>query len=252
MTGTHTNFARALQSTISNLNYSEPVLRMPFAEPDAWTRYNEIRTFCEHTPRLALALVFPSELPVTLDDDLWVDQWIAEPVRFLVLPCNLFLKNAKGFPVLSKRVQALVVRFLKFSPQFVISAAAVEGEHPSGGLAAYHQYLRHLAKQQPELGIVDQFATGYHDYLQAPLQPLMDHLESATYEVFEQDPVKYRLYETAVEYALADRSHMDVIVLMVVGAGRGPLVDCSLRAASKLGANVRMYAVEKNPNAIVT
>lgn len=38
------------------------------------------------------------------------------------------------------------------------------------------------------------FAT-YFDYLQAPLQPLMDDLGSATYDVFERDPVKYRQYE---------------------------------------------------------
>ncbi len=30
----------------------------------------------------------------------------------------------------------------------------------------------------------------YYNYLQTPLQPLMDNLESQTYEVFEQDPVK--------------------------------------------------------------
>mgnify|MGYP003571707458 CR=1 FL=1 len=31
--------------------------------------------------------------------------------------------------------------------------------------------------------------------LQAPLQPLMDNLDSATYEVFERDPVKYVRYK---------------------------------------------------------
>ena len=36
------------------------------------------------------------------------------------------------------------------------------------------------------------YASGYEDFLQSPLQPLMDNLESGTYEVFEKDPVKYR------------------------------------------------------------
>ena len=40
-----------------------------------------------------------------------------------------------------------------------------------------------------------EFTQGYADYLQAPLQPLMDDLGSLTYEVFERDPVKYRQYE---------------------------------------------------------
>lgn len=41
-------------------------------------------------------------------------------------------------------------------------------------------------------------------------------------------------------------------VIMVVGAGRGPLVNCSIRAAEKAQRKVKLYAVEKNPNALVT
>jgi protein arginine N-methyltransferase 5 len=37
-----------------------------------------------------------------------------------------------------------------------------------------------------------------------------------------------------------------------VGAGRGPLVDRVLRAAASVGQKVDVYAIEKNPNAIVT
>ena len=39
------------------------------------------------------------------------------------------------------------------------------------------------------------FAIGYEDYLQCPLQPLMDNLESQTYEIFEKCPVKYSQYQ---------------------------------------------------------
>jgi protein arginine N-methyltransferase 5 len=39
---------------------------------------------------------------------------------------------------------------------------------------------------------------------------------------------------------------------MVVGAGRGPLVRAALIAAEKADRRIRVYAVEKNPNAIVT
>lgn len=41
-------------------------------------------------------------------------------------------------------------------------------------------------------------------------------------------------------------------VLMVLGAGRGPLVNASLRAAKQAERRIRLYAVEKNPNAVVT
>ena len=39
---------------------------------------------------------------------------------------------------------------------------------------------------------------------------------------------------------------------MVVGAGRGPLVRASIQAAKKANRKVKMYAVEKNLNAVVT
>lgn len=42
-------------------------------------------------------------------------------------------------------------------------------------------------------------------------------------------------------------------VLMVVGAGRGPLVRASIAAAQQAGRKVKkIYAVEKNPNAVIT
>ena len=37
--------------------------------------------------------------------------------------------------------------------------------------------------------------------------------------------------------------------VMVLGAGRGPLVEAALRAAERAEAPVQLYAVEKNPNA---
>lgn len=48
-----------------------------------------------------------------------------------------------------------------------------------------------------------EFTQGYADFLQAPLQPLMDDLGSMTYEVFERDPVKYNQYEEVLFLFLA-------------------------------------------------
>jgi len=39
---------------------------------------------------------------------------------------------------------------------------------------------------------------------------------------------------------------------MVVGAGRGPLVNCAIRAANAADCNIKIYAIEKNPSAIIT
>ena len=50
----------------------------------------------------------------------------------------------------------------------------------------------------------------------------------------------------------ADAAAGKETVLMVVGAGRGPLVRASLRASERCGRKLRVYAVEKNPNAVIT
>jgi type II protein arginine methyltransferase len=67
-------------------------------------------------------------------------------------------------------------------------------------------YLRYLHDCLPPPTKLEEFAMGYQDYLQTPLQPLEFNLESATYEVFEKDPVKYDRYEEAIELALRDRA----------------------------------------------
>ncbi len=112
--------------------------------------------------------------------------------------------------------------FKQLKPTIVLSPTN-STKHPSGGPQAYIQYVRHLensANSTPtNQSSTNSGAAGtsipdpnnptgmnnYMDWLQAPLQPLMDDLGSATYEVFEKDPVKYRLYEEAVFQALNDR-----------------------------------------------
>lgn len=207
-------------------------------------------------------------------------RWFSEPVRQLVYPRTSFIRNGKGFPVLSKDHQELLTRFirLRFPPWILLadvdpvehleqdtsagaaseptpaeaaSKAAVEAISP----VAHLQYIRHLQQTQPSRPPIERFGQGYQDYIQSPLQPLTDNLESITYEVFEKDPVKYEWYERAVAAALKDLraklgEHKEIVVA-VVGAGRGPLVTRSLRASKSTGIPITMCAVEKNPNAHV-
>lgn len=120
-------------------------------------------------------------------------------------------------------------------------------------------YIRHLQKKQPPRTILERFGTGYQDYLQAPLQPLTDNLDSITYEVFEKDPIKYDLYEKAIARALKDWAEQGKqasspdgrVVVAVVGAGRGPLVTKVLQASTAVGVEIELWAVEKNPNAYI-
>ncbi|KAG0086915.1 hypothetical protein BGZ93_003331 [Podila epicladia] len=270
-----TNYGRVLTGALSILPYTTCWFKVPcmdeILERDvieesqgmkSWERWNSLRNMAGSDSKLGVAL----ELSGALPSDAVLDRWFAEPVKVIVLPEDIFLTNNKGYPVLSKRHQHVVRKFIKFKPYFIISSSSFPKltldefsddilEH---SFASPHaDYVRYLHRTQETPGVIDQFAVGYQDFLQAPLQPLQDNLESSTYETFEKDPIKYQQYELAVERALLDRpiptnGEPDITVIMVVGAGRGPLVNCSLRAAEKAGRNVRVYAVEKNPNAFVT
>lgn len=97
----------------------------------------------------------------------------------------------------------------------------------------------------------------FDDFLEIPLQPLYDNLDAYTYEVFEQDPVKYLAYQQAIERAVVDKVpeteiETHTLILMVVGAGRGPLVRAAINAAEKTKRKIKIFVIEKNPNAVIT
>jgi protein arginine N-methyltransferase 5 len=162
----------------------------------------------------ATALQIPAKLPSLSV----IRRWFSEPIRVLLISSSTFCPNTKGFPVLSIPHQALITKYtrLRAAPYILLTetnalpvvlwdiAAPKLRYDPQ----AYLIYIRHLQKNQPEQSVVEKFGQGYQDYLQAPLQPLADNLESITYEVFEKDPVKYNQYEMAIELALLDR-HKD-------------------------------------------
>ncbi|KAI6791609.1 Skb1 methyltransferase [Hortaea werneckii] len=251
----------------------------------SWEVWDAIRGLCSYHGRLSIALELPRQLPpIHLQS-----RWYSEPVRLLVFPRTSFLRNPKGWPVLSKAHQSYLSRFLRlrFPPWALLSdcnpiptqetssataptpdptpaeassasssTTAAAAEKPT----AHLEYLRHLQQTQPYRPPIERFGQGYQDFLQSPLQPLTDNLESITYEVFEKDPVKYEWYERATALALEDlepqvsgkgQDGKAVVTVAVVGAGRGPLVSRALEASRKTGVQVKVWAVEKNPNAYV-
>lgn len=213
----------------------------------AWRRWDTLRALCEQHQSMYVALELGQDLPGSAA----LNRWLGEPVKAIFLPTDIFLTNKAGFPALSRRHQAFVKEGLRHGAHLVIQGQPCHPQAQTHGV--YLQYLEHLHSSLPALSEVERFSTPFNDYLQAPLQPLMDNLESQTYETFEMDPVKYDAYEEAVARALsAGHAVGSEVVLMVLGAGRGPLVHASLTAAARTGHRLRVYAVEKNPNAVIT
>ncbi|CAL1544868.1 unnamed protein product [Lymnaea stagnalis] len=218
---------------------------------DTWAWWNLFRSLCDSNKRLGVALELTADLP----SNEVMERWLSEPVKAVIVSTSLFLTNHKGYPVLARPHQAFIKQMFKLEAQVIITG---QDRHPEKTIRAYQQYIDHLWQTQDPLDTVSQFAKGYEDFLQSPLQPLMDNLESQTYEIFEKDPIKYSQYQKAVYEALKDRVPLEKrdeqdVVIMVVGAGRGPLVRASLAAAQEIGVRIRkLYAVEKNPNAVIT
>ncbi|KAM7490699.1 hypothetical protein LguiA_033620 [Lonicera macranthoides] len=282
------NYARCVNQILQNLNNMQLYLRIPLGKSDdeaengdaddmdegpidSWELWNSFRLLCEHHSLLSIALDVMSLLPLANS----LGRWFGEPVRAALIHTHSFLINARGFPCLSKRHQNLLTGFFNHSVQVVISGKPVHnlprGTSGSGSnstpssieviqrhpIRSYLDYVGYLYQKMDPLPEQERFEIGYRDFLQSPLQPLMDNLEAQTYETFEKDTVKYIQYQRAIGKALVDRipdemASTTTTVLMVVGAGRGPLVRASLQAAEETGRKLRVYAVEKNPNAIVT
>lgn len=254
------NYASVLLSTLLN-SYMTMWVEVPLVSksaqlsenetadnfPDPWEDWNKLRILCQHHPNLHVALEFTANLP----EDSIIDRWISEPISIVILPTDIFLTNQNGFPVLSKKHQAVLTRLFKYNVQVLLRGTP---KH-SNGRKAYQQYISWLWEKSPALSELERYEKPYWDYLQSPLQPLMDNLESQTYETFERDPIKYQKYEEAITACLQREPTLkgkDEIVLMVLGAGRGPLVSAAMRASKTANRKLRLFALEKNPNAVNT
>ncbi|KZS92654.1 PRMT5-domain-containing protein [Sistotremastrum niveocremeum HHB9708] len=273
------SYARAVNAALGSLGYTSKIqlsIRMPVYYPSvapkissetvslvppsekdigtSWEIWDSIRSICDSNPRLSISLDLTPPLPPSAT---LLQRWFGEPLRHVFLPAASFIPNAKGYPVLTKATQSFIRDVVKLRPTIILSQVSAK-VHTAGGSSSYLQYVRHLEKTSPAIvaqeteGTVENFSKGWHDWLQAPLQPLQDNLGSLTYDIFERCPAKYDQYEKAVCLALLDRPPNKPINIYVVGAGRGPLVDCSFRALERSGRKASIFAVEKNPSAFVT
>jgi len=250
-------YAAALNRQLPGGICSQLMIRIPLIrdiggdQVGGWEIWNSFRLLCDHSSRLQVALELTADLP---SSDRELERWFAEPVRAVIIPADIFLTNKQGFPVLSKRHKTFLQQFFRHRVQIIIQglpeAAGTEVDNDK-----YLHYVARLFQGKPSMTSQEQFELPYHDYLQAPLQPLQDDLESQTYETFEKDPVKYVQYEEAIFRCLqkkAQAGKSQPLAAIVVGAGRGPLVVAVRSAALRAKADVHVWAVEKNPNAIIT
>lgn len=220
---------------------------------DTWEWWNKFRCFCDYDKKVGLALELSNRLP----EPHQLKRWLGEPVKCLIIPTKLFITNQRDFPVLSRAHQELIRQFLSLDVQYLI-----KGKNRHGDFSQYFGYITFLGKKLYTSTPFTEFIQGCEDFLQNPLQPLSENLETLVYEVFEKDPHKYNQYQEAIQLALEEKSKAlknnasgdedEPLIVMVVGAGRGPLVRAVLNAEELSGCRVSVYALEKNPHAVNT
>ncbi|XP_017782552.1 PREDICTED: protein arginine N-methyltransferase 5 [Nicrophorus vespilloides] len=213
---------------------------------DIWEWWNDFRRYGNYHKRIGLALVMPTD--GCMLDDLEIKRWGGEPVKAIIIPTCLFISNQHKQPVLPRVYQEIIKQFLHLDVQYIISGPRFKHTYQQ-----YCSYMGYLGKKLYDQSVIGEFSMGCEDFLQSPLQPLTEHLETPIYEIFEKDSIKYVLYQQAIEKALCDiAKNISPIVVIVVGAGRGPLVQATLNASIITQRKVKVYAVEKNPYAVNT
>ncbi|HHX81683.1 MAG TPA: hypothetical protein GX696_01705, partial [Pseudomonadaceae bacterium] len=217
----------------------------------AWRRWNDIRHCIGVVPgrRLHVVLDFSSATTADVQEALHYQRWFGESVAAILLPTAIFQDAAGGQVMMDTSVEQQIAPFMQYPGiKWIIAGACLS----RSGYGAYRHYLTRLQNRR-----TPSWEEGYLrssvDQLQRPLQPLADHLASLSYEEFERDTVKYQQYERAISQALAERhAPGSTVTLMVLGAGRGPIVDAAVRAARRFQGQVRFFVIEKNPSAVVT
>ncbi|EDW72379.1 uncharacterized protein Dwil_GK20749 [Drosophila willistoni] len=215
-------------------------------EDDTWHWWNNLRFAVDHYPKVKVVIVLnDSDRP----NSETVRRWLGEPIEAIVIPSSLFVRNRTNYCVLHREWQEIIGHFISVRANIIISA------NPSdNALSQYSDYMKKLINDHCDTHELN----SYENMLEIPLQPLSENLDSYTYEVFEADPVKYKLYQDAVQQALLDRvadtdaAKGKVTVVMLLGGGRGPLARAIFNAAELSERKVRLYIIEKNSSAIRT
>lgn len=230
-----------------------------------WNQWNQLRNLLNIDTRIGVALTVSEDL---LDENIGpMNRWVGEPVRFLIIPAGMFIMTEGKLDSLrlsprSKKFIQMVVNSNSMKTNLILQTDnSLTGNNYTKNYNQYRNHLAYLQMFTDNLKLQNQDPlTEWNDKIQPPLQPLSSNLDSSTYTVFELDPVKYIKYRDAIKLALETiitREQKQVkkrdLVLMVLGAGRGPLVDSMLEAIESIESNphnLTIFALDKNPSSV--
>ncbi|KAL6727154.1 hypothetical protein Aduo_009054 [Ancylostoma duodenale] len=251
------------------------LIHSPNETRDCWTVWADFRKLCSNfsSQKLIAGLHLTPDIDEEFVDQKLISRWKAEPLAVFCVDVDVFVsdQSLRHLCLPPAHANSLAELWMSDNGRLMVRGSRETETSPSVQLQCA-QALRAVVRDvncRPKgltsSGFLVDANVNYVDVLQVPLQPLADNLDSGVYNTFEQDPVKYRRYREAVELAIRDfgesASRPVELVLYVLGAGRGPLVTCSLEAERNYNERFRckrdrlrlkVFVVEKNANAIVT
>ncbi|SCU89918.1 LAME_0E06172g1_1 [Lachancea meyersii CBS 8951] len=262
--------ARLLSLHSNNDGGQNPVLSisLPFFEDSdplsTWELWCTVRRICGYHLNLTISLALPRDkVPSCV-----LQRWLAEPVTCLLVSSSIFATNQHNYPVLNKFNQQIIFEFQKINgcsqaklSELCVILHGVEkyGFQVKGGELAYLEYIIYLLKRGDKAMLAE---SNMHNLseprLMPPLDPFSTDISNTVYHTFEQDRTKYQMYGKAITKALqkliADSSvsakDNGPLVVLIAGAGRGPLVDETYMAVAGLKiTQCRIIALEKSPRA---
>uniref|UniRef100_A0A915AKN3 Protein arginine N-methyltransferase n=1 Tax=Parascaris univalens TaxID=6257 RepID=A0A915AKN3_PARUN len=246
---------------------------------DIWAVWADFRTLCTNYSihRLAVGLRICPDLADEFLEPKLYRRWNAEPLCSFWVDSSVFVHGATQSDCVLTHAHYCLLSdlFVSMAQRALVCASStsttdyvremyvgvlkrlvdlrIRQAHEASGDSGDNVLLEYLG--HPE----------YVDALQIPLQPLADNLDSGTYTTFEEDSVKYDKYREAIGYAideLVDKlGHDHQIIVFLLGAGRGPLMQMIMDAEMNFNKKnrtrhdlleLKLVAVEKNVNAVVT
>uniref|UniRef100_A0A158R551 Protein arginine N-methyltransferase n=1 Tax=Syphacia muris TaxID=451379 RepID=A0A158R551_9BILA len=246
---------------------------------DIWSIWADFRTLCTNYPmdKFAVGLRICADLADEFLEPRLYKRWNAEQLRCFWIDTDIFTTDLQfnSLSIPPAHLRLLSDLFVSMSQRPMICPVGdkstsdnLRRQYVDAIKRLYNEKVAYAKKHRNEEKefVLFEFL-GHPEYintLQVPLQPLADNLDSSTYSTFEEDRVKYEMYRGAILKAIPDVINVAngsrEAVIMLLGAGRGPLMQIIIECEAKYNESLecskrvrfKLIAVEKNANAIVT
>ncbi|KAJ1607473.1 histone methylase Hs17p [Cryptosporidium canis] len=215
-----------------------------------WNEWQTVYTIINNmsmSERIGIVLKMNSKLCGSIREDNYL-RFFGEPIKCISVNYDFFEPNNTGLASISK----ILTRFMRNKTPISIYFGNCDLNQKTQMVYTYNNITNFIKSFLP-LSDQQRYEYNYIDLLQIPLQPLWTDLKSIEYEVFERDVVKYERYTSAIQLFLSENPNITEVRILIVGSGRGGLINSVFNAFENLGRNsFRILCVEKNKNAVLT